>query len=650
MAKQLRENEGTGDLAASFASAGRTSVVFHPSGKTFIGHAGNILEIAHIVGLDIDAPCGGRETCGKCRVIVRQGAEALSPVKGSEKRFLSDAELGAGFRLGCCVSARDGARTVLEVPLESQFGIQNFLIGGLEPNVSLSPLVGKYSMELPKPVMSDLRADTERVFQVANELQGLELNSIAYEALKELPLALREGGWKITVTVRDNEVIAAEPGNTGERLYGFAVDIGTTKLAGYLVNLKTGRVAATLSASNPQIMHGGDVITRITYAMKTLSNLKELHEMLLDAINSMILQTCRKAGLGETEVYDVVAVGNTAMHHFFFNIDPTSVGLSPYAAVVGRPLNVRARDLGLRVNPGANVHSPPNVVGFVGADAVADIIATKIYEANELTLLIDIGTNVEIILGDRTHLQACSTPAGPALEGSEITFGMRAVAGAIETVWIDPKDMSVGYRTIGGDKPPKGICGSGVIDSIAEMLKAGILSNSGEIKRDLATPRLRVQNGKAEFVIAERERTAIDRDIVMTQQDIRQIQLAKAAVYTGVLMSLRHLGVETNDIKRVYVAGAFGTYLNSQSARNIGMYHDIPLDRIRFVGNAAGAGARALLKSSALRDIAGKLPNQIKYFPLGNDPEFETEFLNALYIPHKDLERFPSVKRLLGLN
>jgi uncharacterized 2Fe-2S/4Fe-4S cluster protein (DUF4445 family) len=316
--------------------------------------------------------------------------------------------------------------------------------------------------------------------------------------------------------------------------------------------------------------------------------------------------------------------------------------------VVGRSLDVRARDLGLKVNGGAYVYSPPNVAGFVGADAVGDIVATEVYMAEELTLLVDIGTNVEIILGDKNQLQACSTPAGPALEGAEISFGMRAVAGAIESVWIDPKDMNVGYRTIGNESP-KGICGSGIVDAIAEMLKAGIMSGSGEIRKESQTPRLRIRNGTSEFLIADKEQTAIDKDIVVTQQDIRQIQLAKAAVYTGVLMSMKHLNVELSDIKKVNVAGAFGTYLNSQSARNIGMYHDIPLNKIRYVGNAAGAGARALVKSTALREVASKLSRDIRYFHLGNEPDFQKEFLNALYIPHRELERFPSVKRLLGV-
>lgn len=302
----------------------------------------------------------------------------------------------------------------------------------------------------------------------------------------------------------------------------------------------------------------------------------------------------------------------------------------------------------MKVNAGANVHSPPNIAGFVGADAIADILATDMYKAEELTLLIDVGTNVEIILGDRNQLEACSTPAGPALEGSEITFGMRAVAGAIESVWIDSSDMSVGYRTIGKGVLPKGICGSGIIDAIAEMFKAGIITTSGEIRKGLETGRVRVRKGLGEFILAERKETSIGKDIVVTQSDVRQIQLAKAAVYTGVLMSMRHLGVKLTDIKRIYVAGAFGTYLNPQSARNIGMYHDIPLDRVRFVGNAAGAGARALLKSTRLRKVARDLAERIKYFPIGHEQDFQTEFVRALCIPHKDLELFPSVKRLLG--
>jgi len=623
--------------------------VFEPSGKNVEGRLGNILEIAQAAEVEIDAPCGGRETCGKCRVIVRKGTESISAIRDSERRFLSDAEIEAGYRLSCCAYITNANALVLEVPPESQLGIQRLLVGGLEPTIPLSVIVRKLSLRVPKAEIKDLRADTERFFGAVNEHLGIATDSIAYEALKALPLALRESEWQITVAVRDKEAIAVEAGSTADRLYGFAVDIGTTKLAGYLVDLNTGRTLGTCSEVNPQVKQGGDVITRITYAMGKPRNLAELHEVLIDAINHMISDVCRKLAMSEHDIYDVVAVGNTVMHHFFFNINPKSVGFSPYTAVVGRSLDVRARDLGLKVNAGAYVHSPPNVAGFVGADAVADIMATEVYKAEELTLLVDIGTNVEIVLGNKNQLQACSTPAGPALEGAEISFGMRAVAGAIETVWIDPKDMTVGFRTIGNQRP-KGICGSGIVDAIAEMFKAGIISNSGEIRKELQTPRVRIQDRTAEFLIAEKEQTAIGKDIVVSQQDIRQIQLAKAAVYTGVLMSMKHLEVKLEDIKKVYVAGAFGTYLNSQSARNIGMYHDLPLNRIRYVGNAAGAGARALLKSTALREVASKLAKDIRYFHLGNEPDFQKEFLNALYFPHRELERFPSVKRLLRVS
>jgi uncharacterized 2Fe-2S/4Fe-4S cluster protein (DUF4445 family) len=600
------------------------------------------------VGVDIDAPCGGRETCGKCRVIIRQGADCLSSVKDSERRFLSDAEIDAGYRLGCCLSVLQGDRVVLEIPEESQLGIQRLLVGGLEPEVALSPAVSKACVQLPMPGPHDIRADTERFLQAASEQLGMKLELMDYDALKTLPTVLREGKWKATVILHHGEIVATEPGEKLGRLYGFAVDIGTTKLAGYVVDLGTGRTVSTQSALNPQLKHGGDVLTRITFAMQSSQNLAELHQMLIAAINRMIFEVCKKLGLNEHEIYDVVVVGNTAMHHFFFNISPTSVGLAPYPAVVGRPLNIKARDLGLKVNAGAHVHSPPNIAGFVGADAVADILATEMYKAEELTLLIDVGTNVEIVLGNRNGLEACSTPAGPALEGSEIAFGMRAVAGAIESVWIDPRDMSIGYRTVGKGTLPKGICGSGIIDAIAEMFKAGIITPSGQIKKDMDTDRVRVRNGLGEFVLAQRKQTAIGKDIVVTQNDVRKIQLAKAAVFTGVLMSMRHLGIKLTDIKKAYVAGAFGTYLNPQSARNVGMYHDIPLHKIKFVGNAAGAGARALLKSAPLREVARDLAKKFVYFPIGDEQDFQTEFMNALYIPHKDLELFPSVKRLLA--
>jgi uncharacterized 2Fe-2S/4Fe-4S cluster protein (DUF4445 family) len=625
----------------------RYLIEFQPSGKTSHLRQGSLLQIANAAEVPIDAPCGGRETCGKCRIIVRLGADCLSKLKDSEMRFLSDTEIQAGYRLSCCASATSSGRVVLEVPSESQLGLQRLIVGGLEPGVIVSPSVHKFCMKVPIPSLEDLRADTERILETAKEQLSIRLDSIVFSALKALPLALRKDIWKVTVVENNGEVIAVEPGDSTSRFYGLAVDIGTTKLAAYLVDLNTGRSIATSSRVNPQTKHGSDVITRICYAMQEPSQLHELHRILIVAINAMSSEICRKTGLSVDDIYDVVVVGNTAMHHLFFDIQPESIGLSPYTAVAGGPLNVRSNDLGLHVNAGSYVHSPPNIAGFVGADTVADILATNIHQAEELTLLIDIGTNVEIVMGNRTGLQACSTPAGPALEGAEITFGMRAVEGAIESIWIDPKDMSVGYRTIGKDSLPKGICGSGIIDGISEMLKAGIIQASGEFKTDPAIPKLRSRSGITEFIIVERKLSAIDRDIAITQRDIRQIQLAKAAVYTAVLLSTRRLGVKPIDIKKVYVAGAFGTYINSQSARNIGMYPDIPLDRFRYVGNAAGA--RALLKSSTLRATARTIAQTIKYFPLGNEPDFQIQFLDALYIPHKDLELFPSVKRVLKL-
>ncbi|GBC75171.1 2Fe-2S ferredoxin-5 [archaeon HR06] len=604
----------------------------------------NLLKIANELGIDIDAPCGGRETCGKCRIIVLSGQEYLSPIKDSEVKFLSRDEIKHGYRLSCCVNVIKEGDIILEVPIESQLGIHRILIKGLEPPIKLKPKVNKIFLRIKKPDLKDLRAHTERIADALKE-KGININNFSYTVLLNLPEVVKYSDWEITLTIRDEEIIALEDHDKSDKLFGIAFDIGTTKIVGYLVNLKNGNNVASYSLVNPQIAKGGDVITRISYTMKDKGKLKEMHQLLISAINDIIEKLCKKAELKNDEILDMVIVGNTAMHHFFFNVSPIPVGLSPYTAIIGREMNVKAKDLGIKINPEAYIYSPPNIAGFVGADAIADILASEIYKKNELSLLVDIGTNVEIVCGNKDGLQVCSTPAGPALEGAEITFGMRAARGAIERIWIDPENMRVKYKVIGNDKV-KGICGSGIISAIAEMLKVGLIDNTGKIN-NYNNEIIKKVNGDYALIVAYKDETSIGKDVVITQQDIRKIQLAKAAVYTGITLSLKHLGVKFSEIKTLYVAGSFGNYIDPLSAKIIGMYPDLPLQNIKLLGNAAGAGARMLLKSSDLREEVKEIVKKTKYFLLGHEEEFQKEFINSLYLPHKDIDLFPTIKNIL---
>ncbi len=606
----------------------------------------NLLKIANELGIDIDAPCGGREACGKCRIVVLSGQECLSPIKDSEIKFLSKDEIEYGYRLSCCVNIVKEGEIVLEIPAESLLGIQRILIKGLEPAIKLKPEVNKIFLRIKKPDLKDLRAHTERIAETLRE-KGIKVNKFSYTVLLNLPEVVKNSNWEITLAIKNEEVIALEAYDEADKLFGIAFDIGTTKIVGYLVNLKDGNNLASYSLINPQISKGGDVITRISYAMKDKDKLEEMHQLLISAINEIVGKLCKKARLKREDILDMVVVGNTAMHHFFFNISPIPVGLSPYTAVVGREIEVKAKDLRIEINPEAYIYSPPNVAGFVGADAIADILASEIYKKDELSLLVDIGTNVEIICGNKDGLQACSTPAGPALEGAEITFGMRAVRGAIERVWINPEDMSVKYKVIGNEKV-KGICGSGIISAISEMLKVGLIDNTGKINYE--NNRIKKVNNEYALVIAYKDETSIGKDVLITQQDIRKIQLAKAAVYTGITLSLRHLGLNFSDIKSMYVAGSFGNYIDPLSAKIIGMYPDIPLQNIKLLGNAAGTGARLLLKSSELKKEVKEIIKKTKYFLLGHEESFQKEFIDSLYLPHKDLDLFPTIKRLTLLS
>jgi len=622
-------------------------IVFQPYGKRIEAAEGDtLLEAANNAGFSLNSICGGEGLCGKCRVIVREGKQNLSLPTEAEKRALSKEDISNGFRLACQTRIEKKGLIVIEVPPESQVNKQRLLLRGLEKKVALQPAVKKVNIRLEKPSLTDVVADVDRLLKAIKSKIGLEVK-IDYEAMKKVPHVLRRGEWQVSVILwRDEEIISVEP-VFSSGLYGFAVDIGTTKLAGYLVDLNSGNVVATASMMNPQIAYGEDVITRIKFAAEEKGNLKILSQSVIRGINELISEACKKARVSQRSIYDMTVAGNTAMHHIFLSIPPNYVALMPYPAALQSAVDVKARELGVEINPGAYVHALPAIAGFVGGDAVADILATGIYRADEISMLIDIGTNTEIVLGNKESLVACSCASGPAFEGAHITHGMRAIDGAIEHVWIDRETFEAGYKTI-GDEKPRGICGSGIIDAVAEMLKAGLINSSGGFNTKIDTPRLRKNEKSFEFVIAWKDETANAYDIVVTQNDIREIQLAKAAIYTGTSILMKHRNVQPGDIQRIYLAGAFGNYVDPQNAKIIGMYPDVPLERVEFVGNTAGSGARMTLLSMDARRTAKDLVKRVEYVELGADPNFQSEFLSATFLPHREPQRFPSVRAMLG--
>ncbi len=624
--------------------ADRVWITFAPEGKRAEVEAGKtILEAAKSLGVDITSLCGGVGRCGKCIVVLKGGRSQFCKPSDKDRKWLTTEEIKKGYRTACSTVIRDNLTVI--VPEETRMGRQTLQIHGIQTEVDFEPLIKKFVAELPNSSLDDPRSDVDRLLETLKNQNKLGHVELDYTSLERVPHAIREGNWIVTVVLWNGEkVVCVEPGITTDDNYGIAIDIGTTKVAEYLVDLNTGRVVHVLAFMNPQIRWSEDVMSRITYAMSSPLALKSLQEAIVQKINDTLEEFLKQANVKRENIYEMAVVGNAAMHHLFLKLETRFLALSPFTPVVRGPVDVKASTLGLNINPNANVHILPVIAGFVGADCVGCILSTEMHKSDELCFMIDIGTNTEIVIGNKDDLVACSCASGPAFEGAHIRHGMRASKGAIERVKIDSETLKVHYKTI-GDVKPVGICGSALVDIVAEMLKAGVINTEGTFDSSLVNPRIRRGEDKIyELVLAWSEETKIGKDIVIRQTDIRELQLAKAAMYTGATILMKKLGITSEDIKRVFIAGAFGNYIDPENALIIGMYPDVPLERIRFVGNAAGSGARLALVSKKTRQTAEIISKRVKYFEQAADPSFQDEFLKAVYLPHKELERFPHVK------
>jgi len=624
------------------------TVTFEPEGSKVKASVGStVLNVAKEAGISIRSECGGKGLCGKCRIIIMD-KDAVSGLTEAEKKHLSQLDIDRGYRLAC--QTKIFKNVVVTVPMESRLGILKVNIMGKERNVNVNPFIKKLHVVVPKPTPSDTKPDFERLVEILRRrFKDLSDIHIDYEVLKKMPDVLRNAHWDVTLVIWNTyKIIEIELGDTSGEVFGLAVDIGTSKIVGHLVDLTSGKTVAMGWIENPQIAYGEDIITRITYASTSDANLETLQKLTVDGLNKVLHEVCEKAGVDPNKIYEILVVGNTAIHHLFFGIQPKYVALSPYVPAVKGTLSLAARDLNVRANPHGVVTALPIVAGFVGADAIADVLATGIYESEENSLLIDIGTNTEIFVGNKDDLICCSCASGPAFEGAHIRYGMKAVTGAIERIRIKP-DLKVEYETIGNVKP-RGLCGSAVIDAIAEMFKHGIINNRGRFNPNIETPRLRRGYDGWEFVIAWRDETMTGREITVTQKDITEIQLAKAAIYSGCSILMKRRKFREEDIDVLFIAGAFGNYVNPENAKIIGLIPDIPTEKIRFVGNTAIAGAKMALISKEVRDVAEYLARVIRYHELAADADFNSEFLNALLIPNRIIERFPSVKKYLQNN
>ena len=632
-------------------------IVFQPSGLRGRVPAGTtILAAAQGMGVGIEAVCGGKGVCGKCRVIIEEGRfeklglvsskAHVSGLSAVEEKFLSPEELARGYRLACLAQVRESL--VVTVPEESRTAKQVILEQGRERSYRLAPAVKQYSLVLPPASLADARDDRQRLLEALEERYGLKDLIVDYTVLRDLPLLLRKEEWQVTVTLwQGREIIRVVPGAEVPHSLGIAIDVGTTTLAAFLCDLTTGELLSKASRMNPQIGYGEDVLARISYAMTEEEGREKLQQAMLEAISVLAEEMTAKIGREALEVDEIVLVYNTAMHHFTLGLEPKHMGRSPFVPAVSVPLDIKARDLGVKINPAGNIHSLPVEAGFVGPDNVAVLIAEEPYRSNSIKLIIDIGTNGEIDLGNKDRLLSTSCATGPALEGAQIAFGMRAAPGAIERVEIDPETKEPRYKVIGEDKwypelkvtGAQGICGSGIIDVVAELHRAGIISKAGRINGRLETPRVRKdESGKLQYVLAWAEETAIHKDIVITQGDIRAVQLAKGAIYVGARYLMEKYGCDHVD--EVILAGAFGSYINKRSAMALGLFPDCDPEKVKAVGNAAGDGARLALLDVEKRREAARVARQVEFVETAVEPDFQARFMEALSIPHAK-DEFP---------
>ncbi|MEA3459553.1 MAG: ASKHA domain-containing protein, partial [Chloroflexota bacterium] len=550
----------------------------------------SLLEAARQLGVDLVSLCGGKGTCGCCKVQVL--ARRVSEPTPGEREALSSQELEEGYRLACQTYPISDLK--LRVPPESLTAPQRTQVEGLEVAVSPEPPVRAYRVRLPPPSLSDLQADAERLRETLKRQHGVDCRTIDIEVLRDLSPRLRSWNWRAQASVRGDELVAIGPWSA--RQLGLAIDLGTTKIAGYLMDLNNGQTLAAKGIMNPQIAYGEDVITRIARTRGSPTEAARLQELAVGALNRLAADLCAKVGAEPEEIIEAVVVGNTAMHHLFLRLPVEQLALSPYVPAVREALDIKARDVGLHIAPGAYVHLLPNIAGFVGADHVAMLLATDVWRAEGIVLALDIGTNTEVALISDREITSVSCASGPAFEGAHIKDGMRAANGAIEHLRL--ADDRIEYQTI-GRAPPAGLCGSGILDAVAQLYLAGVLDESGRMSDN--HPRVRTSEGQREFVLISEEERDGRPAITITQHDVRELQLAKGAIRAGIQVLLRARGHSEEKIERVIIAGAFGTYIDVASAVAIGMVPQLPLNRFRQVGNAAGMGAKLALISRTKR-------------------------------------------------
>jgi uncharacterized 2Fe-2S/4Fe-4S cluster protein (DUF4445 family) len=604
----------------------KLEVLYQPFDKTTRVPPGTTLfSAAHWIGLPIDSTCGGRGTCGKCKVQVLQGGLEVTP---SDRKQLRPGELEEGWRLSCQAKVyQDTIVTVpelLRVPKAATMGVNRLVL--LDPNVR------KVFVELTEPDLEDQRSDIERL-RDALTAEGFDMKA-DLRVLRTLPGLLRSAEFKVTAVLGGDQLIAVEAGDTREASYGVAFDLGTTTVVGTLMNLRTGMAEAVRSTLNGQAPFGADVISRISHGMQGDEAKAELREAIQRTMNTVLQELYDAAGVERERVYEAVVVGNATMLHLLLGIDATPISMMPFTPAFREPLYLPAREVGLDIHPGGYVQTLPVIGAYVGADIVAGVVATGLAREDKLRVFVDVGTNGEIVLGSVKRVLCTAAPAGPAFEGSQIRCGMRATDGAIEGVTLSDH---IELQVIGGDIAPKGICGSGLVDTVAQLRLVGLLDAGGKMRSREEVPehplsdRLITIDGVRGFLLAE--------NVYLSQRDVRELQFGKGSIATGIKVLMDVMGVTVDDLDEVLLGGSFGSYLNPESAKIIGLVPPVDVDRILSVGNTAGEGAKMSLLSFRERQIAFELPDKIEYVELSGRADFNDSFVSVLAFPELETLR-----------
>ena len=624
----------------------------------------NLLSALAAAGMPLQASCGGRGTCGQCRVIIKEGQ-----VCSTEAGTISQEEQRRGYVLAC--QSRPASDLAVEVPAGTKLGEHRVLLGEEQeargarhgedaeafilygdnsyPAVE-RPVYRKIRLKIPQPTLDDPADDCGRLTRATRGETGIERLSVSLNVLRDLPRVLRDAGWDVSVALAEKdtwqgvEIAGVEPYSSGQKYYGLAVDIGTTTVAAELVDLETGRTGGAGGTFNRQSVYGDDVISRIIHTEENPGGLAELQKAILETVNDLIKDLAEGLGIEQADIRAVVCAGNTAMTHFFLGIDPAYIRLEPYTPAANNIPVVQAGQAGLHIHPQAWVRFIPGTASYVGGDITAGVLATGMSEADTLTLFIDIGTNGEMVLGNNEWLISCACSAGPAFEGGGLRYGMRAMDGAIENVRIAAGGSTIRYSTIGGGAP-LGICGTGLIDCVAWLYRSGVIDRGGSFAPHTPSPRVRDAGVGKEFVLAWSGEAGGGSDISISEAEIKYILRSKAAVYAGIRSMLQMVGLPFEAIERVVIAGGFGRYINIREAINIGLLPDIPVQKYAYIGNSSLKGARLSLLSKAARDAAEKIAGKITYLELSAGNTFMEEFVSALFIPHTDLELFPTAAR-----